>query len=475
MKVMGTTWNFGDVERVEIPDPDNYDKFIEAAQIRGATERVTTSIEGRYALDLISELLRLGAIGCSLDVQLHMGQCTDPSAFNTFKKAVIFENADITGWSTEDLGALASDENAVINETAEISAEIVYEAVPVVIQTVAGSTVTNEVLDITFCDNVSCGECDETSDGCQTVFAITKAAGGSPTTPADVVYSIDSGSTFYAHDIDSMGNSDDPTGVDCLGDNLVVISNDTNSLHYAPLSEFDTVTDPTFTEVTTGFVTGGEPNDIYTVGRYSFVVGDGGYVYGTSDASSGVTVLDSGEATVDDLYRVHAISDEFAVAVGENGSVIWTENGTIWGAVPTRPVGYGVSINALFVKSELEWWVGADNGRLYYTNDKGTTWTEKTFSGSGAGEVYDIVFATDSIAYLSHATATPAGRILRSYDGGYSWNILPEGSQTIPSNDYLNRIAVCDAAPEQVAANFFLAGGLADDASDGIMMVGQPS
>lgn len=472
MRMMSPSQSLGDIERVEVPDPDNYDKFVEAAQIRGATERVSTSLEGRYALELISDLLRIAKTGCAIDVQLHLGQCTDPSDFNNFKKAVVLENVQITSWSAGDLGALQSDDNAAVDETAELSAEDIYEVVPLTIQSVAGSTVTNEIIDITTCDSISCGECDDSSDGCQKIFAITDAAGGSPTTPADVVFSLNQGGTWYAHDVDTLGVAEAPTGVDCLGSYLVVVSNDSGSLHYALLSEFDGVTDPTFTEITTGIVAGGEPNDIFKKGRYAFIVGDNGYIYGTSDPTAGVTALDAGEATVDNLNRVHAISSQFAVAVGNNGAVVYTENGTTWGAVSTRPVGAGVNLNALFVKSEKEWWVGSSAGNLYYTTDKGTTWTTKAFPGSGTGVVRDIVFATDSIAYLAHSTTAPAGRVLRSYDGGYSWNILPEGTQTIPANDYISRIAVCDGAAGQVAANFFAGGGLADDGADGIIVIG---
>jgi photosystem II stability/assembly factor-like uncharacterized protein len=467
MRMLSPTQNFGDIERVEVPDPDNYDKFIEAAQIRGAAERVTTSIEGRYALELISDLLRMAKNGCSIDAQLHMGICTDPSDFNTFKKIVVLENAQITSWTAEDLGALQSDDNAAINETAELSAELIYEIVPLIVQSVASTTVTNEIVDVFYCDSVNCGECEDSSDGCQKVYAITKAAGGSPGTPADVVFSIDGGTTWFADDIDTLGAAEDPTAATCLGNYLVVVSNDSASLHYALKSEFNGYTDPTFTEVTTGFVAGGEPNDISTIGRYSYVVGDGGYVYGTADPTGGVSVLNAGEAVVDDLLRVHAISSTFAVAVGKNGAVIWTENGSIFGA-SSRPVGVGINLTALFVKSETEWWVGTSDGQIFYTLNKGTTWTAKTFSGSGTGVVHDIVAPTGSVMYMSHATTAPAGRLFRSYDGGYSWNILPEGTSVTPANDQINRIGVC------VDANKFIGGGLADDASDGIMVIGQP-
>ena len=205
----------------------------------------------------------------------------------------------------------------------------------------------------------------------------------------------------------------------------------------------DGITDPTWTEVTTGFVTGGEPNDIWSTGSYAFIVGDNGYIYGTSDATLGVEVLDAGSVDPDNLHCVHGLSESFAVAGGDNGSIVFAADGITWTASPSTPVGVGVTINTIWAKSETEWWVGCSNGRLYYTLNQGVTWTEKTFSGSGAGVVYDIVFSTNSVGYLSHSSATPKGRILRTIDGGQSWKLVPEKTGTMPANDKINAIAYC--------------------------------
>ena len=72
------------------------------------------------------------------------------------------------------------------------------------------------------------------------------------------------------------------------------------------------------------------------------------------------------------------------------------------------------------------WWTGGANGSVYRTKDTGTTWAEKSFNGSGSGVVYDIVFPTRSIGYISHSTATPSGRLLRTYSGGNSWVVQPD-------------------------------------------------
>lgn len=462
MRMGSPSQGFGDIERIENPDPDRYGEFIEVDEVRGATERATTSLEGRYARELASDLLEIARRKCAVDIQLHFGECQDPNDFNTFDKALVFENASITTWSAEDLGALTSGDNTVINESVDISAKDMYEILAMGYGEKASSIVTNEVVDVTLCDVVSCGECEDVSDGCYKVYAVTKAAGGSPSTPADVVFSIDKGTNWYAHDVDSLGAAEEPTGIACIGSYIVVISNDSVSQHYALKSEFDGVQDPTFTEVATGYV--GAPNAIHSLGSMAFVVGDSGYIYKCDDGTAGVTVLDAGSATANNLNDVHAISSEIAVAVGELGTVVYTTNQTTW---TTATAPEAATLNAVLVKSSLEWWVGTATGNLYYTLDSGTTWTLKAFSGSGSGVVHDIAISTDSVMWLAHATTTPAGRILRSYDGGYSWQIAPEGASTLPANDRVNALVGCKYDP-----NFVVGVGLADDGSDGYIVVG---
>jgi hypothetical protein len=465
--MMGLSQGYGDIERIECPDPYKYGGFIEKGQIRGATERPTTSLEGRYPQDMLSDLMKLARKGCAFDVQLHTGLCQDPSAFNEYDKVLILEGAYLTNYSTEDLGALQSGDNAVINETSDISAVDAYEVVPLSVANRTPTLVVNEVLDAVLCDSVSCGDCETESDGCDRIYAITKYASGSPATLADFVYSIDGGATWYVHDLDPL-TSQDPSAIECIGDYVVVVSNAAASISYALKSEMDGITDPSWTEVTTGFVAGGEPNDIWSSGSYAFIVGDNGYIYGTSDPTVGVTLLDAGSADPDNLWCVHGLSESFAVAGGENGSIVFAADGIIWTASPSSPVGVGITINTIWAKSETEWWVGTSNGHLYYTLNQGVTWTEKSFSGSGAGAVQDIVFSTNSVGYLSHTSATPKGRILRTIDGGNSWKLVPEKTGTMPGNDKINAIAYCPSD-----ANLFVGVGLADDATDGFIVVGQ--
>jgi photosystem II stability/assembly factor-like uncharacterized protein len=465
LRMAGISQGFGDIEKIECPDPERYGGFVQVGEIQGEEERPTTTLEGRFALDLKSTLLRLARKRCAVDVQLHLGDCTDPRVFTDFRKIIIIEDAYLTNYSTEDMGSLSSGDDAAVNESADVSGKEVYEVVPLAFSEIAAAIITNEVLDVIFSDTQSCGGCLEESDGCQKFFALTKAAGGSPSTPADVVFSLDGGTTLYAHDVDSLGAAVEPNALDVVGSYLVVVSEADGALHYALKSEFDGVTDPDFTQVTTGFV--GGPRAIKSVGRSAFIVGSNGYIYVTDDPTAGVDVLDAGSATADHLLAVDAISSTMAVAVGQNSSIVKTENGTSWSLI-TPPTGVGIHYNAVAVKSSTEFWIGTSGGELYATYDGGTTWTLQAFPSSGTGSVLDVGFATDSVMFLAHQTAATKGRILRSYNGGQEWTILPESEGTIPVSDRINSLGIC-----KYDANLVVGGGLADNGTDGILVLGR--
>ena len=467
LRVTGISEGFGSIDPILIPNPAGPGEYIHAGDAIGALELPKTALQGRFAVDLRSALWRLAKRHCAVDLQIHIGTCEDPRDFNSFKKAIIFEEARLTSYNTDDIGILAARDNAEVNETTEVEGVEMFEILPVQYKPHAGTIITNEAVDAVICDNFGCGDCESGLDVCSKIFIITKSAGGSPSTPADVVYSPDGGTAWYAHDIESLGVAEDPSAIDCLWKYLVVVSNASGSLHYALKSEFDGHTDPVWTEVSTGFAVGGAPNGIFSIDGVAFIVGDGGYIYLCENPTQGVMIQNSGTLTTAKLVKVHAISSTFAVAVGNNGAILYTNDGSTWLLSPTSPVGFAVNITALWVKSETEWLVGTSTGNLYYTKNGGQTWILKPFPGYGTGSVEDIFFSTDSVGWLSHSTATPLGRILRSFDGGYSWKITPEVSGLISANDRVNAIGGCENDP-----NFVVGVGLADDAADGFIVVG---
>lgn len=465
MKVGSLNQGFGTTNSIYIPDPSRYGKFVEAGKFKDAEERPTTSLMGRYAAFVKSKLIELAQKGCSFDIQIHIGECDDPSIFNSFEKIIIFESADIDSYSTEDLGALEPGEQNKIDETGDISATRMYEYVPLTFAERRPTVVTNQLLDVISPDSVSCGECQDESDGCTSFYAISSGAGGSPSTPADLVFSLDKGQTWSAHDIDGMTPANDPSGLAKVGNYIVVVSNAEGGMFVALESEIKAGTDPAFTSVATGYVAGGDPNDIWSVGSKAFIVGDLGYIYITTDPTSAVEVIDAGEATVDNLNAVHAISESFAVAVGNNGAVVVIED-DLATAATTAPVGVAINLTCVYVKSEREWFVGDDNGDLWYTLDGGITWTERTLPGAAPTAISDVTMSSDSIMYVSGIVAAH-GRIWISVDGGYSFIIASRDTNIIPLSDEITALAVCTAD-----VDFIVGVGLADDGADGFIIVG---
>lgn len=468
LRASGLAQPFGDITKIEMPDPDNYDTFIQVDSIRGAMERATTTLIGHFPIEVKSRMLELARKGCSFDVHVHLGECTDPSNFNVFSKGMVFEDTYFTNHATDDLGALDSGARAVVNETGSISSRDYYEALPLSIAKRADDIITVQLLDVTVVDALSCGACGTESDGCKVIFATSKAAGGSPTTPPDILFSIDGGANWFAHDVDTLTTTSDAVAVFGLGDYVVVLSNilATYGLYYATIQNFKDGIDPAFTRVTTGFNTNGLPTDGWSLGRKAFIVGTKGYVYYTEDPTSGVTILDAGVATIANLLHVHAIDSYNALAVGNDGSVIFTRDRVSWSAAPSNPVGIGTNLTSCWMKDLNTWIVTTSAGAMYYTINAGKSWVAKSLPGTAPSKLTDIAFSTSSVGYVSGVVSSK-GRMYRTFDGGASWIVLPESSGTFPNCQEISAVAACEYNP-----NLVVGVGLGVS-TDGVLVVGK--
>lgn len=463
-KPMGATQDFGSQTPIRAPG-SRYGGFDTIDTVEGDVGLPATGLQARYRYTR-DEFLRIAKAGCLLDVQVHFGSCQDPKDFNGgWDKILVYEGAKITSWGTGELGALDFGENAVVNVDIGLQAREMYEIVPISVGEIAAAETVQEVVAVVICDSIVCAACGVPSNGCDKVFALTLSAGGSPGLAAEVIFSGDGGSTFGDTNITTLAANEDPDDAKCVGTNLVVVSQDSGSYHYAPIADILAAAE-TWVEVTTGFTAPtGSPRALFSLSStQTWIVGAGGYIYFMDNVADGVTAQSSGGATAQDLNSVHAYDDLNVVAVGASNAVVRSQNGGIsWTAITGPAVG--VALNTVFMKTSIEWFVGAANGKLFYTADGGATWTEKLFAGSGTGSVRDIQFPTPTVGYMAHNTTAPAGRILRSIDGGSSWYVLPEGAGSIPTNDYIGSIGVCEEDP-----NVFYAGGLAGNAIDGIVV-----
>lgn len=461
--------SFGDAERQTAPSPLQYGAFDDIGEIVSGEERPTIGLRMIYTLSK-SELLSLAQRRCTFDLQIHIGKCKDPRDHDRgWDKILAYESARIGSYSTDDLGALSEGDNAQVNEEAEVSGRDMYEILPMTAAERAAAQVLQEVIKVLVCDLPTCGDCGNPSDGCSTMFAITKPVGSSPGLLPGVIFTDDGFTTPGSTVITTLSAAESPSGAACVSDNLVVVSADTDSLHYADKADILDGTE-IWAEVTTGFVAAGSPNAIDSYSpRDTFIVGDAGYIYYSEDPIEGVTVSDAGNATTENLNAVRMFSTEIIVAVGDNNTVVYSlDGGATWVSV-TGPDTIGTpNLISVEIRKESEWWVGTDDGKMYFTEDDGGSWEEKPFKNSGTGSVTSIVFASNFVGYMSHNRTGPAnGRIFRTISGGKTWYVWPEGTNTLPENDKINSLALC---PLEV--NVVVAGGLAGNAADGIIIKG---
>lgn len=460
-------WDQGALTTIREPDPNAYGRFVRVGRFRAAPGDPTLPIMARYTYQR-SALLKAARARCDHTIQVHMGKCENPQDFaRGWEKVLILEQAAITAYNTEGLGAMSPDQNAAVNEDIPFTGTDLYEVTRMNFAETGGTPTTREIIGITVCDSVQCGACGVSSDGCQVILALEGGITASPGQAPTVVYTRDGGATWAEVPISTLAANQVGSAILCVGSNVIVLSTDNGAVHYTDLAAL-TLGNVAWAAVTTGFVVAHDPIAAFSNGATdTWIVGEGGYIYHTSDPTLGVQVSDAGTISAQDLNAIHFVDSLNGVAVGASNAVVHTANGgATWELIVGPQVG--AVLNTVWMRSATEWFIGsATLQRLWYTIDGGATWTEKTHVGSGiAGQVRSIVFATPSVGYMAISTTVPHGRILRTIDGGYSWYVMPEGSGSIPVNDYVSRLAVCDDP------NIVFGAGLGDNAVDGYIVKG---
>ncbi|MGB8982710.1 MAG: hypothetical protein WCC12_12610, partial [Anaerolineales bacterium] len=299
-------------------------------------------------------------------------------------------------------------------------------------------------------------------------------SGGSPGLPSELIYTTDGGANWSQATITGIGATEDPNHIAIVGSRIVVLSatagSATSGGYYWADIDPDTGVPGTWTKVTTGFVNAAQPRDIFVLSpREVFICGDAGYIYKATDITSGVSVLNAGVATAQNLNRIHG-SDDVIVAVGAAGTVIRSINrGATFAATVTAPT---VSLlQALWVFDRLRFWVGSVNGYIWYTLDGGKTWTNKGFSGNGSGQVFDINFPSEEIGYMLHGNATPTARLFFTLDGGVTWTNVGWRLAKWPTFNYAKQIATPTSSDSAVNCNNVAIAGITST-NDGVLLLG---
>lgn len=179
---------------------------------------------------------------------------------------------------------------------------------------------------------------------------------------------------------------------------------------------------------------------LFTYGVTCWAVGSHGYIYVSTDQGASWTAQSAGAITTQTLNDGIMYDEDVGYVVGNNNTFIYTLNGgDNWNA----RTGPAVGANLVSVAVNGKGWVfvGASDGAMYYSRDKGTTWfLRRDF---GVGVVESIVFdnANRFIGACIFNTGAPVGHVYRTINGGATWAEITVG---MPDNAGLNDLWMCD-------------------------------
>ncbi len=405
--------------------------------------------------------------GKPFDAYINYGECvdlTDPTyGWTGFVK--VLSGCEVAG-DTEMSGKSFTGDTALeINQTCNAMGGI-FEVGALIL---GSSTVAADVADITY--GRRAGRCVSGNPETNDLYALLKVAG---VNAAKVRYSVDGGKTWTDLAITGIGASEAVAAIAVVGEYLIVLSpqgaSATASAYYVTTIDRDTgIPSSSWTKVTTGFVANALARDVTVLADGTvFLSAEDGYIYTTRDLLSGVQVSLQGSVTTSDFIRIDS-RDTVIVAINALGEVYSTVNrGVIWAAPAAIPDAAGTVVTAI---DDRTWLVGTSAGKLYYTSNRGKTWTKITFPNGDTGLIEDITVVNSNVMHVAH-TAGGQGRIVTTWNGGATWTTTERRIYNLPSNDAVHRIAVPKKGPLTIRANHLAAACLNADGTTGTIIVG---
>jgi hypothetical protein len=463
-----SSWGQGDVTKIEIPSDRQYNTWTEIDSYQASADRATGTLSIYEDFDR-SDVMELIRLRCPFDVQIHLGCDGDPRDFDLgWNKIKFFEDARGTSYDPSERAAMEGGGQQANTEDMPVSARDIYDGLRMTFKFVAQNEVGESVIAIKVCDRITCATCEDEvfSDGCQRVLAVTSGVGTSPGVLPQVIITTDQYkiNAIIERWITTFAIGEQASDAACVGSYFVVSSQAGLAFHYANLADMVNQVE-TWAKVVTGLVAAKGPNAMWNYSpMLTFVAAEDGYIYLMRNPADGVTVLDAGAATADDLNDIAGYDAENVAAVGDATAFVYTTDGASFstGGEPSGPT----NLEAVAYRTRKEIWVGGTgSGNVYYTTDYGDTWTTKALPGS-LTQVDKIIWASDSVGFILGQTATPNARVLRTVNGGYTWYVMPEApGLSLPTFDYANDADVCEKD-----VNKLFIGGLADNGGDGVIV-----
>lgn len=399
--------------------------------------------------------------GCQFNMAVKGFNCGRPDDPDTFDGKLLVKGTKLTAFNTGAFNSLGED--AVLDLTGSLQLLDFQPFRPMTFGEVADSVVLAEGLDGMYADAIQCGSCGTPSDGCQKMYVLTLAESGSPGLSSQIAYSKNGGGLWATDDINTLGGLSG-NRLAQVGSRVVVVSQADGAHHHKQQATIDAGSSGSWSRMASGYVASKGPRAIWSKSpSVTYVAAAGGYIYFMSNPTAAVTVLADGSATTQDLNDIRGIGRTI-VAVGNNNAILYSRNDGETFSTVTGPA-VGIALNTVDLVTENVWYVGAANGKSYFTIDGGVTWTEMT-PDAAINVVNRIRFVDEMVGYMA-VQVGGSSRIYRTADNGYSWHYEGYYVGGVPTAERYNFVTPCPGN-----YNAALVGGRISSGGDGVIALG---
>jgi photosystem II stability/assembly factor-like uncharacterized protein len=395
---------------------------------RTPPDPITTTVTGLIttAADWLERIAE-GA-NCPFPLYVNGKGCPPYDVFGGATRWYALEHAEI---GTRGLMGLAHrEEDNVSEQSFEITAWPPLLRGRAIATERIGFSGTENLNDIASCSTPRCaGDCGAAVDACDMLVAV---ADGDPAS-ADVWISFDNGVTWAATATDPyLGTTTDLKSVSCFA-----IDSDTTRILVAREAVAGMPMHVYYSDDN-----GANWTDVAVGGTHGYGATYGGSMFAidmyhiwlvTTDGVNGSEMWfseDGGETWAEQTlgdntqfyYAVYFSNDEDGMVVGAADAIEASTDGETWATATATGSG-----DDLYIVTEnrggLFWWVGSDGGDIWYSNDHGVAWTQGPFPGDGAGAVYAMDWASQTVGFMAHSPTAATGRVYRTRNGGTTWEL----------------------------------------------------
>jgi len=429
----------GAITRTKCFDPAT-NQWITVGDRVSPPDDPTLSLDGLTSktADLIELAERTG---CPFALYVNSYECPPRNVFLGFDRGKVIEYARI---ETETENGLTARDDAVDTTLGfDLSGEKIEKYFSCTLDRLTIAD-TNPARDIAFCNQLQCqGPCGEYKPLCNDGIIVCNAAALGI---ANVYYTQDGGITWTVTTAQPFIADEHIASVVCFPiakgvTRWIVARGTTDGANEAEVAYSDDLGD-TWTTVEQGSTVGEyylHSGSLFALDmQHIWAASNLGNIYFSSDG--GVTWTEQTQPNTVPLNYIRFCDFNVGVAVGgatgasqvilttTDGGAHWTEGSFANGGPAATVMAYCVE-----VLDKNRFFVGFENGALYYTRDGGATWAERTVATPAGmlstGAIYDIMrvpgddFCLWICTLWEDGQSNYYGSVQRSVNGGYDWDV----------------------------------------------------